>query len=118
MLLSGHNLRGWIADDASWSVSLVRFAYRLTRLLCLRFPQSTKLRLHIHGGSSPVTSSGSVQDGSCGAFVELLDHVKVEFSFDDEHTQGRGCWVLTDLYILKFNLVSKSSHLGCCQGGT
>lgn len=47
-------------------------------------------------------SSGSVQDGSCGAFVELFDHVKVEFSFDDLHTQGRGCWVLTDLYILKF----------------
>lgn len=117
MLLSGHNLRGWIADDASWSVFLVRLAYRLTRLLCPRFPQSTKLRLHIHGGSSQVTLQ-ALQDGSCGAFVELFDHVKVEFSFDDEHTQGRGCWVLTDLYILKFNLVSKSSHLGCCQGGT
>lgn len=85
-----------------------------------RFPPSTELRLHIHGASSQVISSGYVQDGVCGAFVELFDHFKVEFSFDDEHTQGRGCqgrgcWVLADLCILKFNFVSKSSHLGCCQ---
>lgn len=62
-------------------------AYRLARLLCPRFPPSTELRLHIHGGSSHVISSGYVQDGVCGAFVELFDHFKVEFSFDDEHTR-------------------------------
>lgn len=117
LLLTGYSSKGWIGDDSS------QFLWCAVPTGWLGFC---------------VSGSHSMQNSDCTYMVvhhtfplqlmcrtvcvvllwSCVDLLKVELSFDDEHIQGRGYWVLMDLHILKFSLVSKSSHLGYWRWGT